>query len=491
MAGSMAVRIARLRQFFLALAFVAIILLAVFVPRALAAQYQQGEQCNIAADVTIPGNLYNVCQNLVIDGTVQGDLVALAGNLIVNGTVEGDVLAAATSVTINGTVGGDVRALAARLVIAPNANLTAPSAEVGVIGLSAEIQGRVSGDVLFTGYQAILEGPISGSVRFNGIALALYGSTEGSVDAIIGSVPIQPPDLASLGIRFTSPGFALMKPGSTPASFQMIKGSLRLQSPQPVSVDSALVGGETNITRTSTGDIIGIYIERIIHDLLALMVVGLVALLVVQGSLEATDYQLRAHAPQSLGIGLAVFILAFPATALLGLISLLIVGLVHLLTLGELTMLAGLVLIIVNLILVGAGWFVIAFLSRVIVCYMIGNLIGRRILPASDRATTLIISMLIGVLVYAALANLPPGIFGLIINVVGVSFGLGAIILAVHDVLKRRVAPGQMPVAVRPTAQLLTGAVPSNGFITPPTDKDIRVGMDNLPDGFTWWQDEE
>jgi hypothetical protein len=221
------------------------------------------------------------------------------------------------------------------------------------------------------------------------------------------------------------------------------------------------------------------------------MVIGLVALLVVQGSLEATDYQLRAHAPQSLGIGLAVIILAFPAAGLLALVSLVIVGLVHLLTLGELTVLAGLVLIIVNLILVGAGWFVITFLSRVIVCYMVGNLIGRRILPASDRATTLIISMLIGVLIYAALANLPLGIFALIINIVGVSFGLGALILAVHDVLKRRVAPGQMPVAVRPTTQLLTGAIPANGFITPPADKDIRVGMDNLPDGFTWWQDEE
>jgi cytoskeletal protein CcmA (bactofilin family) len=475
-------------------------LLAMFVPRALAARYQQGEQCNIGADVAVPGNLYTACPTLVIDGIVQGDVVALAGNITVNGTVEGDILAAAPNVTINGTVGGDVRTLAARLVIAPSANLTAARAEVGTIGLSAEIQGRVPGDVLFVGYQAILEGPISGNVRFNGIALALYGGAAGDVDAMLAAIPVQPPDLASLGIRFSAPGFALVRPGSTPSSVPLIKGGLRLQSPQVPDLDPALVGGETRITRVPTGgiigvapfsEVVGIYIERIIHDLLALMVVGLVALLIVQGSLEATDYQLRAHAPRSLGIGLAVFFLAFPAAGLLALVSLLIVGLVHLLTLGELTILAGLVLIIVNLILVGAGWFVIAFLSRVIVCYMVGNLIGRRILPASDRATTLIISMLIGVLVYAALANLPLGILGLIINVAGASFGLGGLILAIHDVLKRRVAPGQMPVAVQPTAPLLTGAIPAEGFITPPADKDIRVGMDNLPEGFSWWQDDE
>src|SRR6185436_16283518 len=113
-----------------------------------------------------------------------------------------------------------------------------------------------------------------------------------------------------------------------------------------------------------------------LHDLLALMVIGLVLLLVGQRGLQGTARRLRMRAMSSFGYGLVIMLLAIPAAILLALATALIVGIVHLITLGALTPLVGVLLVVFDILLIGVFWLVAAFVSRLVVCYVLGQWLG-------------------------------------------------------------------------------------------------------------------
>ncbi len=467
-----------------------LLLLLVLLPISrVAADFQQGEQCMIGADQTIDGNLYTLCQALVIDGAVHGDVVALVGSATINGAVGGDITAIGGEITINGTVGGDIRVLAARLLVAPGACLTGTHADVAGIGLSAELMAPVSGDVLYLGYQGLVGSAIGGNLRFGGAALAINGQVGGSADVRVESAAttLHPPDIPSLGLSFMQQGLAIA-PGSEPR----IKGDLRYESPEQANIEPGAVGGDIRFTRGASGGQIGIaplgevlgnYFGGLVRDLLALMATGLGVLLLAQGALQATSWRLRSRWRLSLVYGLFAFLAFFPALLLLAVLNVALLGLVHLFTLGELTLTTALLLAIIDLVFVGGFWFVVAFLARIVVCYVIGQRIGNRILLTTDRATTVVISLLIGVVIFAAVANLPLGLIGFVLNAALSLLGLGAVVLFMRDRLSvRRHTP-------LPTHALIAGpdAELIDDLTMPPEDIESLPGMDNLPEGFTWF----
>jgi hypothetical protein len=228
--------------------------------------------------------------------------------------------------------------------------------------------------------------------------------------------------------------------------------------------------------------VLGDYLGGILRDLLALMAVGLVALLFAQDALQSSGWRLRSRWRASLGYGLGAFVLFFPAALLLAVLNVAILGIVHLLTLGELTITTGLLLAIIDLVVVGGFWFLVAFLARIVVCYVIGQRIGNRILLTTDRATTVVISLLIGVVIFAAIANLPLGPVGFVLNAAMSLLGLGAIVLFMRDRLSvQRRAP-------LPAHALVSGPITApTDEMPPPEDIESLPGMDNLPEGFTWF----
>ncbi len=449
-----------------------------------AADLQQGEQCTIGPEQVVEGNLHAVCQSLVVDGIVRGDVVALTGSAVIRGTVEGDITAIAGQVTVEGAVGGDIRAVAGRLTLGPGARLLGDQADIAGIGLSAELLGAVPGDVLFLGYQGILGGAVGGSVQFNGVALTLNGQVEGSADIHVESpaTALRPPDIPALGLSFIRQGLSL-------GQGAVVRGNLRYESPQQASIEPGAIGGEIRFTQTSSGgqigiapvgEVVGNYIGRILRDLLALVAVGLVALLLAQDGLQAASWRLRSRWQASFGYGLLTYLMFFPLALLLVAFNVTVLGLVHLLTLGELTLTTALLLAIIDLVFVGGFWFVVAFLARIVVCYVIGQRIGVRILLTTDRATTLVISMLIGVVLYAAISNLPIGPVAFVVNAVLTFLGLGAIVLSVRDRLSmRRHLPLPAHALVSEPAPIRADGVPE--------DFESLPGMDNLPEGFTWF----
>ncbi len=466
------------------------ILFLLFLPVAGIARLQQSSPCAVSTGQEIAGNFYAMCPEVVIDGTVHGDVVALAGTVTVNGTVDRDLVAIAGHVIVNGTLDGDVRTLAADLVIQPTAQLTGSHADVTALGLNAHMMAPVSGDVLFGGYQTILDNTLGGNLRFWGSALVLNGPVNGDADVSVDSTRtgFRPPDVPGLGLVFTSPGLVL---NSADPNTPVIKGNLSLQSPDVVTVPSGLVAGNVNIVSSrqvgvpEAGEIFANYVGHVLHDLLGLMLVGGIMLLTVQPWVLFNVRRLRTQPGKCLGYGFLALTLSFPISLLVILISVLILGAVWLLTLGDLTLMAGVLLLTANLGIIGGFWFVVLFPARVIVCYVIGQSLGRRVFPEADRVSATVISLLLGVLTYSVIAELPIGLFGWVINIGLLSWGLGAMVLFVRDYFLRRElssGPHVLPVDLRP-------ALPSSvtDTIEPPPEVETQPGMDNLPEGFTWF----
>jgi hypothetical protein len=350
------------------------------------------------------------------------------------------------------------------------------------------VMAPVAGNVLYAGYQAIIGSAVGGDVRFLGAVLAVneHGQVGGSADVrIVGGIPRPPDSLA--GINFRTPGLSL-GPGA------LVRGDLKYEAPEQADVAPGAIGGQVRFVQGVTSGLIGDapfsdvmahYLGRILRDLLSLMAIGLVALLVAQGGLLDVTRQLKTRAALSFGFGLAAIVLAFPAMALLLLVSAVFLGFVHILTLGELTLAVTVGLAIVNLILIGGFWFVALFLGRLAVCYLIGQWIAHHIMLVADRATTLVISLLLGVIAFAVITGLPVDGYGLLANAVAVCFGLGAILLTLRNMVLRpqlRVGPA---ISASPISALLPGM--AAGSPPPPEDIESLPGMDNLPEGFTWF----
>jgi hypothetical protein len=324
------------------------------------------------------------------------------------------------------------------------------------------------------------------------VALVIDGQVVGSAEVTINSLPIQPPDVPALGLTFRPPGFTL---GTGTPDNPRVKGQLHYQAPEPLAVEPGMVGGDVRfapgpsdgrIGVAPVSEVVGSYIGRILRDLLALMLVGLVVLLVAQNGLMASTWRLKARTASAFGYGLAALLLFVPAALLLFLVSLAVLGLIHLVTLGELTLMAAVLLLLVNLVFVGGFWFVMAFLARLAVCYVIGQWLGRRLFIVADRATTLVISLLLGVLAYAIVSEL--GAIGLLLNLIAICFGTGAIILTVRDTWILRQAPLPIhPLNMPPIALLPPGTITPDDLPVPPGDVEALPGMDNLPEGFTWF----
>jgi hypothetical protein len=172
-----------------------------------------------------------------------------------------------------------------------------------------------------------------------------------------------------------------------------------------------------------------------LRDFLALMLVGLVVLLVTQKQLRAAYERLQTRMWRSFGFGLATLLLAVPAVLTLILVSVLIVALAHLLTLGGLTPMLTALVVSVNLGVISGAVFVAAYLARLVIAYALGQWLHARLIHNPDRASSLVISLLLGTLVYTAFTDLP--VVGTILNVIAICGGVGAISLPLWDRLLR------------------------------------------------------
>ncbi|MGD9891073.1 MAG: hypothetical protein AB7R89_02045 [Dehalococcoidia bacterium] len=169
---------------------IALLLMVTLLPAVYAAtqaaavrdKFRSGGEVTIAADETVPHDLYVSGGRVRIDGTIQGDLVAAGGEVDIDGPVQGDLIVAGGDVTVRGTVDGDVRAAGGMvrvegavqedLLVTAGRFILADAATVGE-------------DLIFGTGQTTLDGTVTGGVLGSSGDYSANGTIGGAVDVTV------------------------------------------------------------------------------------------------------------------------------------------------------------------------------------------------------------------------------------------------------------------------------------------------------------------
>ncbi len=483
-------------------------LLLVALGTASAAEGLQGDQCVIAAGEVIDSDLYIACNTLTIEGTIRGDLIGSAWSTVIasQGVVSGDIWLLGGQLRIEGTVEDDIRFGGVDLDLTGNARLS-PGSDVSAAALNVEIWdgATVPGDLLVFGYQAVVRGDVRGSVSFNGSALIIGGRVAGNVYAHVGSGESSPtfiPFPFPFTVSFQTPGLAVRPDG-------VIGGNLTYTGARPGNINGQ-IGGTINFTldqprpditqpvpeeTVQPGDLVVRYLNATLTDVLTLLAAGVLVMIVAPAWIREPARLIPRQLAPSFGWGMILALLAVPVGLLVLLISVLIVVVLSVVTLGGFTGMGLLLMLIVNTLTIGGFSFVILFVARLVFAYLFGSRLARRLTGMDDRLAYNLLSLLLGALFYALVVNVPLPVIGLLINGVAIFIGLGALALHARQVYQRAFRPYPPP-APRPVPvpspalealEALRGETPP-----PPPDSDEHPGpgMTNLPPGFNWWRSE-
>lgn len=464
------------------------------VSRVEASDGMRGDRCVVAETDYIEEDFYFLCRVLEIHGTIDGDLLGIASNITIERTavITGDVFIAGGKLVIAGTIGDDVRFAGVNLSIADGASFTHERIDVASAALNTEVaEGTtIPGDLLVYGYQVRVNGTVQGDVDFGGEALIIQGRVSGNVDASVGDAR-RSTDISGLplyDVSFSNPGLRI-EPGA------IIGGDLAYQSASRSRIPPDVVEGRTSyeqvlsqldITKAEqaddAADILISYFAASVRDVFLLLVVGGIGLWLTPNLIRQPALNVRRRTIPAVGWGLITFMLSFPIVILLIGLSLLIVAFLFLIGLDELTFFAtsGLLLLI-NLSLVGAFWFVLVFLGRAVISFLIGQLIYRYVLrsPESGTLRKWILTLAIGGIIYALITNVPVPPFGLIIELITILAGIGAVAMYGRTfIYTTRLAPTTLRPIPIGIPSVTTPPPP------PPEDYEVAPGMENLPDGF-------
>jgi cytoskeletal protein CcmA (bactofilin family) len=468
-----------------------------------AREIRQGDQCLIGAAETIRGNLFALCRTLIVNGKVEGNLIGAATRSEINGSISGDIYLLSGQLDLNGTVGGDLHFGGAVLRILPTAQFEGETSDLVGINLSTTLADGVTipGSITSVGYQLILNGDVGKEINFWGSALTVNGSAGGNADATVGDPQSGISQLQTLLIPF-SWDVNLINPGLVVGKRGNIQGDLHYSGPTEGTIEGS-VTGKTEFTAVVTQpDLtqiiaeeeggrrgLSIYLSQALREFITLAIVGLIGLWIFARPLQAQVKHIQNRPLPSIGVGLLSFIVAFPIVLIIIVFILFIIFVLLLLQLDGLLMTlvsGGLLGTLVGAISV--FFFVAIFVSRVIVCLWAGRMLVRLALGDDGSPRIAYFSLIAGIAVLALLSPLP--VVGWIINALALFLGLGAVMIGTQAQFRvyRDVGPA-MPLRVA------TPLLPRRPEITRPfpppmmDDRSQSVGMENLPEGFTWWDD--
>lgn len=450
----------------------------------------------------ITEDFYFFCRILEVRGTIDGDLVGVASEVTIapSAVVTGDLWIAGGRATISGTMGDDIRFIGLTVTLADKARFTNERTDLAAGALNTTISEHVAlpGDLLVYGYQAKIYGTVGGDVDFSGEALTINGVVMGRVDATVGDTRRNNdlPSLPIYDVSFSNPGMRI-------GDEAVIEGALAYESASRTTIPAGVVHGpilfeqnlsQADITKAEQPDvaarIMRSYFTSSLRDVFTLLLIGAVALRFVPNVVRQPAQYVRRRTIPTVGWGLIAFMLSFPLAILLILFSLLIILIMVLLALTELTIITGVGLVALNLALIGGFWFLMLFMGRVVVSYAIGHIVYKYLLrlPEMGAFRQWLIVLAMGVVLYSLLIHVPLPAFGLTIELVTVLAGIGAV------TMYGRVALDNLPLLLAPRSQ---AAVPAGVPVRPrvPVMPAVPLGplppgMDNLPEGFTGFDED-
>lgn len=487
----------------------ALICLLVGVGIVYARDIEQGDQCVIGPEREISGNLLVLCRTLVVDGHITGNLIGAATTAVINGRIDGNVYMLAGQMDVHGSIGDDLHFAGLVLRVHQDAEFTARAADLVSISLSTTLlpESGLSGTILSVGYQLILQGRVAGEVNFWGSSLLITGVVDGNVYAQVGDANADVSQLETLLIPVPLE-ITLSRPGLRVGDNARITGELRYSGPTEAEIAAGTLETEPiytpivvqpDFTQIALGEQdqsreLGLFLSQVVREFLTLMLVGGVLLLLAPRSMQAPLRNLQARPLVCIGVGLLAFIISFVAVPFIMLLTALIIIVVSLLQVNELTLAIGAMLVVADIGIGAVVFFVVLFVSRVVFCLALGRLVVRFLVGDNGTLRRALLALLIGAAALALVASLPA--IGWLLNAIALFLGLGAILTtiqaraepapdAAHSGRRITIQPPSLP---RGSDELRTAPPP------PPPIIDTNpqpLGMDNLPAGFTWWDDED
>ncbi|MBL8119750.1 MAG: polymer-forming cytoskeletal protein [Anaerolineae bacterium] len=482
----------------------AILIILVLLARdpSAAREIRQGDQCEIAANEVIQGNLFILCRTLKINGTVDGDVIGAATEAQVNGTVLGDVYLAAGQLEVAGTVGSNLHFVGSVLRILESAQLTNEQADLMSLSLSTFLEegARIPGNISAGGYQLILNGDVDGEISFWGSALQIRNQVGGDVDAVVGDP--QSTGVSQLQTLIVPFGWVveLVNPGLMVDTGGQIEGHLQYSAPTAGVIEGEVNGGTIFtqlVTQPDLGQIITnedpsglrILLAQALREFAVLATVGLIGLTFLPRQFQAPLRSLQNRPLPSMGMGLLAFIISFPVMIVM-LILIIFLVVVPLLLLQT----DGLFIGLVSGTLIGVWggttsifYFTAIFISRAIISLLIGRVIVRTAIGDDGSQRIAFISFMVGVVLMAVLNSLP--VFGILVSALAAFLGLGAILTLINTQFR-----SYRDQVNAPLNRMIPMRVPARrdaALRHPPLleDRPSAPGMDNLPEGFEWWDD--
>lgn len=482
---------------------VLLVLIFLSIGSASARDVIQGDQCRVPARQTIEGDLFVLCRTLEIDGVVEGNVIGAATTAQIGGRVAGSLYLLAGELTLSGEIGESVHFAGPALRITPEAELSAPGADVLSLSLSTVLdeQAQVPDSVIAVGYQLVLAGAVDGEVNFWGSALNITGSVAQDVHATVGnSESTGVAELQTL-LTFLPVDVRLERPGLRLAESARVEGILSYSAPVPGIIEADLeqqpifteidtqpdLAQIADIVQTAdAGRELGIYLAQVLREFLSLFLVGGLVLLFSPNGFSAPLRNLSARPLPSVGFGLLTFVVSFPVLAILVFSSVLIIVALGLLQLGDLTLASAVVLGVVNLALGALFYFIAIFVSRALVSLGLGRILLRVLRPGSVLRQSTPVQLAVGSLALAIVFSLPA--VGWLLSAVAAFLGLGALLNDLQGQIEAR----RRPQIVRPGGQIALPSRSAEARNYPPPMLDggqKAPGMENLPTGFRWWED--
>ena len=478
-----------------------------------AADGMRGNNCIIHRGDVIEYDFYFTCIELTIEGTVNGDVIGIASNVKVQkgAIVTGDIWLGAGKLEINGEVSDDIHFVGGKLHLRNDTIFNAPRVDVAAIAVSVEVNDRVTvpGDILVLCYQAVLDGDIGGTIDFQGQTLHINGIVEGNVTATVGDNREESP-LRTFG--FLPYDIDLQSPGFIVGSDALIQGNLDYEAPQRVNLPRDSVQGEqtytqslqqADITRVEQSDtflsVMRTYLISALQNMVSLMIVGVFIQQFMPIMMIEPGKRVQRTFVSAFAWGSMLFILSVPVAVGLLFFSILMIVIVTLISLSALTLAAILFFVVVDVVLIGGFWFILVYVSRTITCFIIGVFLLRRILrywhkyrqaQNPDDPPLYIpvtvgryrwIALALGVVTFSLIANLPlPSSLNtlkLLFQAPIAFIGLGAIFMYARDLWHMTRGDWFIP------------DMTASRWEAVPSDSDLPLGLDNLPDSFSGFDD--
>ena len=386
---------------------------------------------SVPAGTVVENDVVLAGTNVNLDGEVDGDAFAIGSQVEVNGDVEGSLFAIGQNVVINGKVAGTTYVAAATLDIGPEAELNRNLYNISA-SLNLSEGSSVGRDLVLISFG----GRLSGDIGRNTVGVIGPFELFKLFMDMIGRPILEPQsslesssmtDMTQLSlIRYSGFLPPLRSISRTNSSGQELT-HFKTASPAEIEPRQSEQSGST-IDSEQVMD----WVQWVALEFITLLVFGLLGIWLFSSFLKRSAQKVESKPLQSTGFGLLGLVLSFALIGVVVLVALLI--LVLGIGLGYLN-LWDLALAVWGVGFTGLGlafWISLLFVSygtKVIVAFLIGSLIFRRLVPKANQY--LILPLLLGLFLYVLLASIP--YFGWVVAVLVNAIGLGAAWLAYRD----------------------------------------------------------